>query len=63
MSILKLKLILYVLLIIAGISFAGPADAEKSLIFSVHPYLPATELVKRYTPLTNYLSQKLDSLL
>ena len=59
MSIKKLKLILYVLLIIASLSFTGSANAEKSLIFSVHPYLPATELVKRYTPLMNYLSQKL----
>ena len=60
MSILKLKIFLYALLVIAGISFAGPADAERSLIFSIHPYLPATELVKRYTPLTDYLGGKLN---
>jgi phosphonate transport system substrate-binding protein len=60
MSNLKLKIYLYALLFIASISFTGVADAERSLILAVHPYLPATELVKRYTPLTDYLGRKLN---
>jgi phosphonate transport system substrate-binding protein len=57
---LKLKIFLCALLAAAGISFTCPADAERSLIFAVHPYLPATELVKRYSPLTEYLGRKLN---
>lgn len=32
---------------------------EKELIFGVHPYLPATALVERFSPLTNYLGEKM----
>lgn len=35
------------------------APAQKSLILSVHPYLSASELINRFTPLCRYLSQKL----
>lgn len=35
------------------------ALAQESLTLGVHPYLPATELVQRFTPLANYLSEHL----
>ena len=60
MSNLKLIIVSYVLLLISSLSFTCTANAEKTLIFAVHPYLPATELVKRYTPLTDYLSRKIN---
>lgn len=36
------------------------AAAADHLTLWIHPYLPATELTKRFTPLTNYLSEKLN---
>ena len=60
MSNLKLIIVSYFLLLISSLSFTCTANAEKTLIFAVHPYLPATELVKRYTQLTEYLSRKIN---
>ena len=39
--------------------FAPEAFAGDSLLLWIHPYLPATELIKRFTPLTTYLSDEL----
>lgn len=36
-----------------------PAQEEKALVLWIHPYLPATELVKRFSPLVNYLAAEL----
>lgn len=36
-----------------------PAQEEKALVLWIHPYLPATELVKRFSPLVNYLTAEL----
>ncbi len=36
--------------------YAGDAVAEEELVFGCHPFLPATELLERFTPLTQYLS-------
>ncbi len=36
------------------------ADASDNLTLWIHPYLPATELTKRFSPLTKYLSEKLN---
>ena len=33
--------------------------AQEPLAFWIHPYLPATELIKRFTPLARYLEDKL----
>ncbi len=33
-----------------------PAIAEQPLILGIHPYLASSELVRRFTPLANYLS-------
>ena len=38
--------------------FAFTATAAEPLTLWVHPYLPATELIKRFSPLADYLSQK-----
>jgi phosphonate transport system substrate-binding protein len=35
--------------------------AERPLVIGVHPYLPATELVKRFSPLSEYLAGQLDA--
>ena len=39
--------------------FTFTAMAEESLTLWVHPYLPATELIRKFTPLADYLSEKL----
>ena len=38
--------------------FTGTAYAAEPLTLWIHPYLPATELIKKFTPLANYLSEK-----
>jgi phosphonate transport system substrate-binding protein len=38
--------------------FSITARAEETLTLWVHPYLPATELIKKFTPLADYLSEK-----
>ncbi len=37
---------------------AGTTRAEDSLTLWIHPYLPATELTRRFSPLAEYLSRK-----
>lgn len=44
------------LLSLNSVSFAEP----KPLVFGVHPYLTAKELLERFTPLINYLSDGLN---
>ncbi len=41
-------------------SFAEQQETPKSYVFGVHPYLTAKELLERFTPLINYLSEALD---
>jgi len=36
-----------------------PAQEAKGLVLWIHPYLPATELVNRFSPLANYLAAEL----
>ena len=38
--------------------FARTARPEEPLTLWVHPYLPATELIRKFTPLADYLSEK-----
>jgi phosphonate transport system substrate-binding protein len=38
---------------------ACAADAHEPLVLQVHPYLPSTELIERFSPLSAYLSQSL----
>jgi len=42
----------------AALFFSITAWAEEPLTLWVHPYLPATELIKKFTPLADYLSEK-----
>lgn len=37
-----------------------PAYSQEKLILGIHPYLPSTELIDRFTPLANYLSIKIE---
>ncbi|RJQ43640.1 MAG: phosphate/phosphite/phosphonate ABC transporter substrate-binding protein [Nitrospiraceae bacterium] len=45
------------LFIVLFISGTCNADNQKAIILEIHPYLPATELIDRFTPLTEYLSR------
>jgi phosphonate transport system substrate-binding protein len=49
-------------LLIALFLFTCPsaAGAREGITLAVHPYLAAAELIDRFTPLTNYLSERLD---
>ncbi len=46
-------------LLLALVIIPGVCWAEEPLKLGVHPYLPATELVKRFKPLAEYLEKKL----
>ena len=50
------------ILLILFISFVVPSNVpasdEASLTLQIHPYLPASELLDRFAPLTKYLSEK-----
>ena len=50
----------YFLLLLSCFSPVQAHDTEKALIFGVHPYLNATKLIERFTPLIDYLSEKMD---
>ncbi len=52
----RLSAVLFTLCLLA---FPPKASAGDSLLLWVHPYLPATELIKRFTPLTTFLSNEL----
>ncbi|MEK8019429.1 MAG: phosphate/phosphite/phosphonate ABC transporter substrate-binding protein [Candidatus Parabeggiatoa sp.] len=43
-----------------SVSFAAQPETENPYIFGIHPYLTAKELLERFTPLINYLSDELD---
>jgi len=46
-------------LLVALAAMSGPARGDEPLRLGVHPYLPATELVKRFTPMAKYLEEAL----
>ena len=50
--------ILLILLLLFFLPCNISASDEASLTFQVHPYLPASELLDRFAPLTKYLSEK-----
>lgn len=49
------------ILLAAVFSLALPANADtsKPLILAVHPYLPTAEIIKRFTPLADYLTKNI----
>ena len=55
MFIFKSRIVVYILIILLVIMFSGTTRADESLVFAVHPYLPAAELIKRFNPLVDYL--------
>ncbi len=59
MSPSRLTIILCTLCIILISSFSRMSHAGGRLIFAVHPYLPATEIIERFSPLVKYLSKEL----
>jgi len=59
---IKLKSIILIIITLALISPMFNIMAEtktKKLVFGVHPYLHATTLVERFTPLTEYIEEQL----
>jgi phosphonate transport system substrate-binding protein len=46
---------------IALIAFfaANPSSAGRPLVLQVHPYLPATEIIERFSPLADYLGKSI----
>jgi len=47
----------FVLIFSALLCSAGMVNAGSALTLGIHPYLPATELVDRFTPLSDYLGK------
>ena len=52
------KQIQLIVLVVINFFFAASSSAQ-GLTLWVHPYLPATELTKRFTPLATYLSKQI----
>lgn len=55
---MRLIYLFAVLIFSALVCSPGIINADDELILGIHPYLPATELVNRFTPLTDYLSRR-----
>jgi phosphonate transport system substrate-binding protein len=53
------KLFLCGLTTLTALFAAVPLDAGRPLILQVHPYLPATEIIERFSPLADYLSKSI----
>jgi phosphonate transport system substrate-binding protein len=58
MKMKRLMIKLMILCLFGSLCFSITARAEEPLTLWVHPYLPATELIKKFTPLADYLSEK-----
>ncbi|MEW6599764.1 MAG: phosphate/phosphite/phosphonate ABC transporter substrate-binding protein [Nitrospirota bacterium] len=56
---LRFKIILYVSIVLPALLLSLRVNAGEKLVFAVHPYMPATELVERFTPLIKYLGKEL----
>ena len=59
MSIRKVTICSYAVDIVLFLCVTGTMDAQEHLVLGIHPYLPATELIDRFTPLAEYLSKKM----
>jgi phosphonate transport system substrate-binding protein len=53
------KLLIGGLTILTALFAAGPVSAGKPLVLQVHPYLPATEIIERFSPLAEHLSRSI----
>ncbi|MBI5740558.1 MAG: phosphate/phosphite/phosphonate ABC transporter substrate-binding protein [Nitrospirae bacterium] len=56
---MRFKLYISLLIFIALLCGPGIAGAEGPLTLGIHPFLPATELVDRFTPLAEYLGRRI----
>ncbi|MCL7489004.1 MAG: phosphate/phosphite/phosphonate ABC transporter substrate-binding protein [Desulfobulbaceae bacterium] len=54
------KIFLLVLFVFFMLPHASSSRAADGLTLWIHPYLPATELIERFSPLAKYLSEKLN---
>jgi phosphonate transport system substrate-binding protein len=59
-QIIKFVFLASLLLNLISVSFAQRQDRQNAYVFGIHPYLTAKELLERFTPLMNYLSEGLD---
>lgn len=59
MSDSRLKVMFWALLFFCSFLLNGMAYAQEPLSLGLYPYLSATELIKRFSPLTNYLGRKI----
>lgn len=59
MSIRKITICIFALVIVSFFCVTGITNAHEHLVLGIHPYLPATELIDRFTPLAEYLSKKM----
>ncbi len=55
----KAMFILRILMLLLAMAISGTSFAAEPLKLGIHPYLPATELVERFTPLAEYLEEKI----
>jgi phosphonate transport system substrate-binding protein len=61
MSLLRIKPLVIILLILLFLVPSKTSPAGEALVLSVHPYLPATEISKRFSPLVYYLGMAIDT--
>lgn len=55
----KFNVFVFIISLLTSLLFSPViTDAQESLVLGIHPYLPATELIDRFTPLARYLSEK-----
>ena len=59
MSRTRLQIYFFGLLFVIVFAPMRVTQAQESLTLETHPYLAATELIKRFTPLANYLGKKI----
>ncbi len=59
MSLTRLQIYCFGLLVVIVFVPMRVTQAQESLTLEIHPYLAATELIKRFTPLADYLSKKI----
>jgi phosphonate transport system substrate-binding protein len=56
----KFKIILFTLIVAVSLCYPVITAAQEPLKFCVHPYLPATELINKFSPLIDYLSREIN---
>jgi phosphonate transport system substrate-binding protein len=57
---IKLISLVFSISALFSVSFGAQCKTQNAYIFGIHPYLTAKELLERFTPLINYLSDQLN---